>query len=242
MTIAKYIHTVNIYVGVSTVGRIIEFGKDFLDWLYTNMPGGENMTRNTQTPNVDMASRTWNTVSGTAQNGGSANTIKLATGASASNGFYVGQQIALTGGPGSGDVRTITAYDGTTKIATVDTNFTATPTSTTTYSIKETWVPDWLKAAYPDSNNYRFVTGVLAFTHQASQSDWVICTTYDGSTTKYGAIIVGIRNNAASGQVVFGEITRYQPDTISNIYLNNNETITLMIGDKANGYKCYQSL
>jgi len=104
---------------------------------------------------------------------------------------------------------------------------------------KETWVPDWLKAAYPDSNNYRYVTGAITFTHAESQSDWVICTTYDGSTTKYGAVIIGIRNNAASGQVVYGEITRFQPDTIDNVYLNHNETLTLLIADKAGAYKIF---
>lgn len=237
MSVIKYIHTVNIDVGISTVGRIIEFGKDFLDWLQVNMPGGETMTKNTQTPNVDLANRGWNTVNGTAQSGGTINTIRLASGASSTNDYFTGLQITLTGGPGAGDVRNIIAYNGSTKAATVDADFSAIPTAATTYSIKETWVPDWLKAAYPDSNNYRFVTGVIAFTHQASQSDWVICTTFDGSTTKYGAIVVGIRNNAVSGQVIFGEIARYQPDTISNIYLNNNETITIMIGDKPNGYK-----
>ncbi len=237
MAITKYIHTVNIDVGVSTTGKILEFGKDFLDWLYDNMPGGETMTKNTQVPNVDFASRSWNPVNGTAQNGGSSNSIKLATGASSTTGFYVGLQITLTGGPGSGDVRNIIAYDGSTKIATVDSSFSATPTSATTYSIKETWVPDWLKTAYPDASSYRYVTGVITFTHAASQSDWVICTTYDGSTTKYGAVIIGIRNNPASGQVVYGEITRYQPDTIDNVYLNHNETLTLLIADKSNGYK-----
>lgn len=239
MAITKYIHTVNIDVGISTTGKILEFGKDFLDWLYANMPGGEVMAKNTQTPNVDLASRAWNTVTGTAQNGGSANTIKLASGASSTNGYYVGLQITLTGGPGAGDVRNIIAYDGSTKLATVDSNFSATPTSATTYSIKETWVPDWLKAAFPDSNNYRYVTGAITFTHAESQSDWVICTTYDGSTTKYGAVIIGIRNNAASGQVVYGEITRFQPDTIDNVYLNHNETLTLLIADKTGAYKIF---
>ena len=239
MAITKYTHTVNIDVGISTVGKIIEFGKDFLDWLYTNMPGGETMTKNTQTPNVDLANRAWNAVAGTAQNGGSANTIKLASGASASAGFYVGQQITLTAGPGAGDVKSIVAYDGATKIATVDTNFSATPTSTTTYSIKETWVPDWLKTVYVDANNYRYITGAITFTHAASQTDWVICTVYDGSTTKYGAVVIGIRNNSASGQVVYGEITRYQPDTIDNVYVNHNETITLLIADKTGAYKVF---
>jgi hypothetical protein len=112
------------------------------------MPGGETMTKYTQTPNVDLANRAWNTVSGTAQTGGSANTIKLATGASSTNDFYVGLQITLTGAPVQVMLKILLLI---TEAQNCDNryNFSATPTSSTTYSIKETWVPDWLKTAYP---------------------------------------------------------------------------------------------
>lgn len=74
---------------------------------------------------------------GTAQ-AGSANTITLASTASADHGAYVNCAITLTGGPGSGlgsgSVRTIQAYNGTTKVAAVAAWVTP-PNGTTTYSV-----------------------------------------------------------------------------------------------------------
>lgn len=74
-------------------------------------------------------------VTGTAQVGGSSTTIKLAAGASATDNAYNGATITFTGGTGSGDVREILAYNGTTKIATVSKAFSTTPDATTQYSI-----------------------------------------------------------------------------------------------------------
>ena len=73
-------------------------------------------------------------VGGTAQ-GGTATTITLAAGASASDDAYVGMPINLTAGPGNGDTRTVVAYVGSTKVATVGQPFSANPTSATVYSI-----------------------------------------------------------------------------------------------------------
>jgi hypothetical protein len=73
--------------------------------------------------------------SGTAQTGSTANTIKLDSGASATNNLYVGNVITLTGGTGLGQTRTIVSYVGSTKVATVDRNWTTTPDGTTTFSI-----------------------------------------------------------------------------------------------------------
>ena len=46
--------------------------------------------------------------------------IMLTSAASSVDDFYVGNQIEITAGSGSGIIRTITSYDGTSKIATVD--------------------------------------------------------------------------------------------------------------------------
>jgi hypothetical protein len=74
------------------------------------------------------------THSGTAQAGG-ASTVTLASGASASNDAYNGSAIAITAGTGSGQVRIVSDYDGTTKVATVDSAWTTTPDSSSTYDI-----------------------------------------------------------------------------------------------------------
>lgn len=78
------------------------------------------------------------TITGTAQNGGSNTTIKLAAGAPSSG--LVGAVIKLTAGTGSGLTGVISAYNGTTKVATVYTDIYAsgwgvTPDNTTQYTI-----------------------------------------------------------------------------------------------------------
>lgn len=74
-------------------------------------------------------------LAGTAQAGSTSTSIRLASTASAVNDFYNGQFVRTTGGTGSGQVRQIIDYDGTTKQATVDTAWTVTPDATTAYSI-----------------------------------------------------------------------------------------------------------
>lgn len=58
-------------------------------------------------------------LTGSAQAGAAGSVTLAATGTSAVNNFYVGQVISLTSGTGSGSSGIITAYNGTTKVATV---------------------------------------------------------------------------------------------------------------------------
>lgn len=66
---------------------------------------------------------------------GASTTITLDAFASATNGEYIGQTITITSGVGSGQSRIITAYDGTTKVATISTAWATIPTTTSVYSI-----------------------------------------------------------------------------------------------------------
>ena len=67
---------------------------------------------------------------------GSATHIHLAASASNAVDAYVGMTITITSGTGAGQTRRITAYTGgTTKIATVDTNWSTHPSSSSYYSI-----------------------------------------------------------------------------------------------------------
>lgn len=79
--------------------------------------------------------------SGTAQAGSTATTIKLAAAASATNSLYVGDLIAIRSGTGVQQVRTIIAYNGTTKIATVDRSWVTTPDATSVYAIYASTTP-----------------------------------------------------------------------------------------------------
>jgi hypothetical protein len=74
-------------------------------------------------------------ITGTAQ-AGAAGSITLASGSSATTNIYVGMVITITGGTGQGQSGVITAYNGSTKVATVQkTTATFTPNSTSAYSI-----------------------------------------------------------------------------------------------------------
>jgi hypothetical protein len=61
--------------------------------------------------------------------------IILAANESDVDGFFVGDDLALTGGTGNGQQRIVTSYNGLTKIATVDVPFSPPPDGSTTYSI-----------------------------------------------------------------------------------------------------------
>jgi hypothetical protein len=75
--------------------------------------------------------------SGTAQSG-SANTVTLAADSSTTSGFYNTYYVRIAGGTGVlNEVKQITAYDGTTFIATLDSAWTTPPDATTQYVIQE---------------------------------------------------------------------------------------------------------
>ncbi len=65
---------------------------------------------------------------------GTTGTITLA-GTKTTNGLYNNYKVALTGGTGSGQVRTITGYTGSTRVAAVSPNWIIAPDSTTSYVI-----------------------------------------------------------------------------------------------------------
>lgn len=72
--------------------------------------------------------------SSTAQ-AGAAGTITLDASASATDNIYIRDLIYLTGGTGAQQCRRCTAYNGTTKVATISPNWTTTPDNTTTFTI-----------------------------------------------------------------------------------------------------------
>jgi hypothetical protein len=77
---------------------------------------------------------------GTAQVGGT-NTITLATGASSTDDYYNGCSITITSGIGQGQVKLIIDYTGSTKLATVDSNWSTQPNNTSQYQVKQ--YPAW---------------------------------------------------------------------------------------------------
>ena len=69
---------------------------------------------------------------------GAASAITLAAGASGSDGIYNDSSIYLTSGTGSGQLRLVQSYNGTTKVATVSTSWSTQPDATTNYVVGPT--------------------------------------------------------------------------------------------------------
>ena len=73
--------------------------------------------------------------SGTAQSGG-ATSIVLQSSADTLTDFYNEMQITIDSGTGSGQTKTITSYNGSTKFASVDSPWSVQPNSTSVYTVK----------------------------------------------------------------------------------------------------------
>jgi hypothetical protein len=111
----------------------------------------------------------------TAQSG-SATTITLAAEASAVDDAYNEMLIEITAGSGSGQVRKITDYNGATRVATVDTNFSPIPDATSVYRLDtavtlicdsgdDAFVVDWFEIEY--ERGFNAVSDQLQFAHDS---------------------------------------------------------------------------
>jgi hypothetical protein len=72
---------------------------------------------------------------GTAQSGSTSTTIKLRSGAPATDDIFKDQAVAIISGTGAGQTNRITAYVGSTKVATVETTWVTTPDNTSVYIV-----------------------------------------------------------------------------------------------------------
>jgi hypothetical protein len=97
---------------------------------------------------------------GTAQAGGAA-TLTLATGASTTSGTYATMRLMLVAGTGVGQNRSIAAYDGTTRVATVDQPWATIPDETTQYRIADA-LPAEREIAGLSIEQYAIVTTPLS--------------------------------------------------------------------------------
>jgi len=79
---------------------------------------------------------------------GGASSITFAATASSQDDFYVGYKVHVTAGAAIGDIRTVTAYVGATKVATVTPAWTGAPVATDTYSVyNEATLPQYVTGA-----------------------------------------------------------------------------------------------
>lgn len=100
--------------------------------FHTN--NSETLTPSAVSGNVTLTTTSSKHDTGTAQAGAST-TITLKSASSSTDDYFNGMYITITGGTGSGQIRIIEDYVGSTKVATVDRAWTTTPDNTSTYSI-----------------------------------------------------------------------------------------------------------
>ena len=102
--------------------------------LDSHVNNSETLTPSAVSGNITLTTTSSKHDTGTAQAGAST-TITLKSASSSVDDYYNGLYITITGGTGSGQVRIIEDYVGSTKVATVDRAWTTAPNSTSTYSI-----------------------------------------------------------------------------------------------------------
>jgi hypothetical protein len=168
-------------------------------------------------------------VTGAAQ-AGTTNTITLAAGASSTTNLYVGATISYTtGGTDFGAPRTIIAYDGTSKIATVNKNFAVTPGASSGYSIgtNATYLP--VSTGFTSLSIYYNISGVLHKMTGCKGSFSIDLSASARPALKF--TFTGVYNppvDAAAGTPVF---TAFQtPQTV-----NSSNTSALIAGKQADG-------
>ena len=102
--------------------------------LTTVVNNSETLTPSAVSGNITLTTTSSKHDTGTAQAGAST-TITLKSSSSSTDDYFNGLYITITGGTGAGQIRIITDYVGSTKVATVDSAWTTAPNSTSTYSI-----------------------------------------------------------------------------------------------------------
>lgn len=104
---------------------------------------------------------TLNSVNGGPATAGGASDITLAAGASAVNDFYKDMSVYITAGTGSGQVRKVSAYNGTTKDVTVSVAWTTAPDATSVYAICDKVIYTLVSDSFESGAFYYNLDGVL---------------------------------------------------------------------------------
>jgi len=190
--------------------------------------------------------------------GGTTNSITLPTYFARANDAYAGVSITLTKGTSAGDSRTIISYNGTTKIANVNQNWTATPDATTVFNLNfsnkdiESIANTSVKTSYPVQIYATASINNLSRANNASTGDTVI------QNPLVPELIFPIGNPYVSSlsdssfftyqvwrNVSFGAVTGGGQTTISytaggfaaaNIVFNGQPSTTLSLSDKKENF------
>ena len=148
-----------------------------------------------------------NSLSSVAKSGSTSTTIKFDNGQglfSTSNTAYVGATITITSGTSAGDIRKITAYNGVTHTATVDSAFTVIPDTTSNFSILF------------GTNN------VGSVVQKTSSSNYTLVSSSNINTTqgRVGGLITGdsVYNIGTAAELIFSLGSPYISNLINTTY------------------------
>ncbi len=160
---------------------------------------------------------------GTSGGGGGINTIILDGSSSSINNFYNDYVILITAGTGAGQNRLITAYDGITKVATVDIDWVDVPDGSSVYSLfaSRNVAFSWIESAdyfvlgtTPDNNaaqDLRIIPGNLLVNNLIIEGsitglDEVVCLVENSNTpepivktNQRGSYLIVVESQAANG-------------------------------------------
>lgn len=168
-------------------------------------------------------------VTGAAQAGAAA-TITLAVGASATDNLYVGATISYTtGGTDFGTPRTIIAYNGTTKVATVNKNWDTPPAASSGYSIgaNATYLP--VSTGFESLTLYYNIAGVRHKLLGAKGSVSIDQTANQRPSLKFS--YTGVYGGVADASEATPVFTAFQsPQTVGS-----TNTKALIAGKQADG-------
>lgn len=165
-------------------------------------------------------------VTGTAD-AGTTGDITLDSMASASDDAYNRLLITITGGTGSGQVRRITDYVGSTKVASVYPAFSTAPDDTSTYSIGAQTVYSPVSDDFDSGYGYFYIDGEL---HKlAGTRGTVVCDLSKESLPAYKFTFTALRVPAASGSNPTPNYTAF----VEPLPVNDTHTPELMIHDYA---------
>lgn len=199
---------------IDTVNAIIDTIQDGVNGIDVNVIALEDNTSSVTSIKRAFTAAT----NGTAQ-AGAAGSITLAAGESALDDFYKGCMIAISTGAGNGQYRLIDAYDGTTKIATVNMDWITNPSATSQYVL---WGNHDVFAIDGDSI---VIDGSALLTLLANNRD--VVTGYTG--TFFGTVNDAAPTTSAFVAAAAGSVSPFDLSRSDDFY--NNGTLIFVSGN-----------
>ncbi|KPL05615.1 hypothetical protein AMJ85_11600 [candidate division BRC1 bacterium SM23_51] len=150
---------------------------------------------------------------------GAAGTITLDAGASATNDIYIGSVVFIATGTGAGQVRLITDYDGSSKVATISDNWTTNPDSTSAYKLFP--VGRVVVDSFKDDS---ITAGAVAAAGANKIADHTIrrtfenaCDSSDGDAKAFRSLLGAIGKQVNKVAVSGGTLTVYEDDDSTSL-------------------------